>query len=192
LNIRASRHVGVRFRQLLERLDILSSRSIPSRLSRNPSWSFKRAVYDFRRVRHMRGDTSAPIPTARLLFAYTNNTAVYTDGLVVQGSTGSAFVYEDEDILHTSPTVQMACKVYMAEPYAINRDLFSFGSSLGDLTSFAGSSKAMQSLQMHASDQSFRRFFSKCSIFTRRGSLADFVGYLVTQSTMELGCLYCP
>jgi hypothetical protein len=106
-------------------LDIVSWCFIPNRHSRNQPWSFRRLVCDFRRVRHTRGETS--IPTYRLLFAhltsaYRNNMAVYTDRSFVQGSTESAFVYGDEDIPHTSFTVQITCMVYKAELYAICRD----------------------------------------------------------------------
>jgi hypothetical protein len=52
--IRVPRPMGVRFHQLLERLDIRLPRMNPSRLSRIP-----RPTYDFRLVRHVRGETSA-------------------------------------------------------------------------------------------------------------------------------------
>lgn len=123
---------------------------IPSRHSRNPPWSFRRSVCDFRRVRHTRDETS--LPTYRLLLAhltsaYRNIITVHTDRSFVRGSTGSAFLYEDDDVPHTFSTGQITCIVYVTELYAI---ICSFGSSLGDVTAFADSSSAMQNLQRHA------------------------------------------
>jgi hypothetical protein len=99
LNIKAPQPVGVHFHHLLEHLNIQLVFIISCILSLFLSWSLINPVCNFQLIKHMRGETSALIYHqlfTKFTSTYQHCMVVYTESLFVQGSTGCAFVYEDQ------------------------------------------------------------------------------------------------
>jgi hypothetical protein len=96
-NTTASQSMGVHFHQFLLRLYICLLRVIPNRLSNSILGKIPPPNVWFARL--VRGATSAITycwSFAELLYTYLDHTVVCTDGLFVQESTGSAFIYDDQ------------------------------------------------------------------------------------------------
>lgn len=105
---------------------------------------------------------------------YPDYTAVYTDTAFVQGSTGRAFVYEDEVFSYRLHSFN---SVYTAELLPSCELFCSFRNS-SDVTSFTHRLRVpcRTSKVAHRTVRSFWIFCSNCSISTRHGR-----GYLATK-----------
>jgi hypothetical protein len=122
LLISAPLPVGVRLHHLLQWLGIWLTHFIPHRLPPVPPWDIPHRTCDLRLTRYARGVTQAL--TYRRYFAeflsqYPDHTAEHIHGSFLQGSTGSAFVYNGQEF---SYCLHGFNSVYTAEMYALYRD----------------------------------------------------------------------
>jgi ribonuclease HI len=122
-NTTAPRPAGLRFHQLLSDLHVALPTVVPHKQMCVPPWFLFKATFDFSLTKY--GKSTIPAELFRRHFAevtskYPDHTHIFTDGSVIQGSTGYSFFFDSRPfVFHLHPF----CTIFTAELYALYRAL---------------------------------------------------------------------